>query len=118
MSAATYHGELYGVTDLGGTFHRVPKVALGSVPGVGLVTAANRAELDAGYFFDGAADFRPVAEVFYKRRRGPPFIGTHWRHAVVSTAMGLAGGMPVFRHQGSGAAARACAMPGEFICDG
>ncbi len=119
----TYHGELYGVRELSGRFVRVPRVALGSLRGVGLVTAPDKAALLAGRYYqaDEGGGFRPVVQVFYRRERFGPYMGTNWKHDVNATELGSSSGVPVFRFlEGLGVApAHVCAYPpGEFICDG
>ncbi len=126
----TVFGELYAVRDARRRFVRVPRVWLGHFPGVGLVTARTRAALESGRFLeaDRASQWAPLSEVFYEldeperaERARLGFPGERWRHAVQSTAMGVASGRPVFAHiEGQGVrVAHVCASPpGGFICDG
>jgi len=119
-----YHGELYQVRGADGRIYETPRVHIGSLPGIGLVAANSQADLLAGRLFsaDSGRQFVGVTEVYYRRKRGPPYAGTHWKHAVEATEMGVSRyGLPVFRHiPGRGVvAAHACLFPpGDFICDG
>ena len=120
----TYHGMLYGVSDANGRFVRAPSVAVGSFPGLGLVTGADEDAIYRGDLYPAelGSQWARVTEVWYRRRRGPPFAGTNWRHPLYATEVGTtADGKPVFRWvPGSTVGpARVCAVPrGDFICDG
>lgn len=120
IGEVTYHGTLYAVRDAQGRYHRVPNIAVGTLHGHGLVTARNRSDLESGrYVRPGAgAAFVPIVEVFYRRRRGPPYPGTHWRHEVETTDIGRSRhGLPVFRHRGD--PVFVCVAPtGDFMCGG
>lgn len=116
MSAA-YHGILEGVRLASGTYLPLPAVALGSVEGVGLVTAPTVGALRAGRFFERVAGrYRAIREVFYRRRRPG---GARWRHELAATAIALGPDGPVFLSIDPARAARVCAVPpGDFICEG
>lgn len=118
MSAPTYHGTLEGVRLADGSYLALPPVALGSVPGVGLVTAPTVADLRAGRLIERVrGTYRAVAEVFYRRRRPG---GTHWKHELDATAIALGTRGPAFWSLGGDRAARVCRVPadGDFICGG
>lgn len=120
MGRATWHGELEGVELTNGQYLRVAPVALGSVEGAGLVTAASREMLLSGRYLPKAGGrYRRLAAVFYRRRRTGPNGGLRWRHELSSTAFADGPRGPVFVSLSPGRAARVCAsLPGDFICEG
>lgn len=117
MSAA-YHGVLEGVTLERGGYLELPPLALGSVPGVGLVVAASLAALRAGRWVgprEGVLHER-IRKVWYRRKR-PGYAAERWFHDVRGTAVSTADGQVSFAP--AGRIARVCVRPpGEFICGG
>ena len=114
--SVTYHGTLEGVTLASGRYKRLPGVALGSVLGVGLVTAPTRAALEAGQFATLEGPHVLVSRVWYRRKR-PGYVGDRWYHDLEGTAVRVEGEKVSF--QPAGAVAHVCpALVGEFICGG
>lgn len=114
----TYHGTLVAVELASGRYVPLPKLALGTVEGVGLVTAMSPDALMSGVFDAGADDggaWRPLRAVYYRARK-PGYRPRLWRHELRSTAMRRIAGRVVFL--ATGRAAAVCAMAGDFICGG
>lgn len=121
MPAPIWHGTLEGVELADGRYLALPRVALGSIKGFGLVTSIDRASLLRGLFFKAPAggDESPIRAVFYLRRRRGAYPGWRWRHEVKATSLIDGGAGPVFRSTDRSLAARVCARPaGDFICEG
>lgn len=118
MSVPTYHGVLEGVTFVSGRYRRLLPLALGSVPGVGLVTAATERELLSGGW-SGPVEGAPhvmVRRVWYRRAR-PGYGSDRWYHDVTGTAVAVLEGRVSFLP--AGAIAHVCDRPtGDFICGG
>ena len=121
MAAATWHGTLDGVELANGEYLALPRVALGSVDGVGLVTALSLADLKRGAFLTaprGVAT-EPIRAVHYLRRRRGAYPGWRWRHELKATALASLAHGPVFVSLSPERVARVCARPpGDFICKG
>lgn len=119
-NAITWHGTLQGVELVGGRYLALPDVAVGSVPGVGLVTARNRDELMAGRLLPlSAGRYQRVSKVFYRRRREGDYAGLNWVHEVKATAVSVGPRGPVFVSLSPRRAARVCVSPpGDFMCEG
>ena len=117
---ATWHGTLEGVELSDGRYLRLAPVAIGSVEGIGLVTAATRAALLSGRFFPkGGGRYQRLRAVYYKRRRTGPNGGLRWRHELSSTAFADGPRGPGCVSISPARAARVCPHPpGEFICEG
>lgn len=121
MAAPIWHGTLEGVELADGRYLALPRVALGSIKGLGLVTSIDRPSLLRGLFFKAPAGaaMSPIRAVFYLRRRRGAYPGWRWRHEVKSTALLEGGAGPVFKSLDRQRAARVCARPaGDFICEG
>ena len=116
--SVTYHGVLEGVTLADGTYQPMPGLVLGSVLGVGLVTASSRDGLLAGDWTGPVpgASYRSIRQVWYRRKRAG-YASRRWFHDLVGTSVAVIGGRVSFL-----AVSRVAVVcprpPGEFICGG
>ncbi len=118
---ADYVGELYAVRLRSGRVVDVTPCALGIVPGVGLVVASDRSDLEARAYLpplDGVP-WRRISAVFYRRRRPEYGPGDEWVHDVSNTEAQISPEGVAFRHPVPMAPALICpSPPGNFICEG
>lgn len=117
---ATWVGTLRGVELDDGTYVELAPIAVGVLPGIGLVTAADRASLETGrYITPAAGRYQRVRALYYRRRRLGQNSGLNWRHELKNTAFARSPRGPVFVSLSRAAAARVCpSPPGDFICEG